>query len=847
MNIRIAVLAALVIGLPFARGQSVISPGGISSISSGGTNGALYRDSSGAIVSTSTGGAGTLCLTSANGGVPVFGSCAGSASTDWGALANPTTNMAINVGTHTSIITAAGNTGTNAVLDILDTTGNTGTGSILEVHSVGTSAAKPFTATAKGTANGIQVDNTGALAAIGTGAIAANTVTGFSPASGKALTLSNSFTTTATDASTIAFGAGGTVAYVANNLSVFAATTSAQLAGVVSDETGSGLLVFGTSPTIVTPTIASFTNATHGHTNAAGGGQLNITTASNATGTPSSSTFLRGDNSWATVTGTGTVTVVSSGTLTSAALVTGGGSQTLQTPAATATMDSSGNISTPGTLSSGVGSGVAGGYQMLQGTATTPAANSIVLQAPTSVTTAYSIAFPSATGTGFFLNTDTSNVGALTFVGFTGTGNVARATSPTFVTPALGTPASGIATNITGLPVATGISGLGTGVATALGTSVSGSGAICLAVASACASGSGATGTSVTNTTPVTANANSTAEQFLMELALGAGYLNSSGQPFLINGAFVYTTPAAQTPTITITARLCTVSGCGSGTNRVLASIVSTATLASVTNNTINVSLVAINHATGATGTLEVHGPMSIDLGALTTTADSIFNDVNTAVTGTIDLTAALFVDFTVTFSTNAAGANSITQRSGGIMPWAATAAPVTSVFTQTGAVGNLTGDVTTSGSTATTIANSAVTSPKLNITTTTCTAPAVLTAISATAVGTCTTPVLTINSQSTAYTTVLGDAGKMLLHPAADNNARTFTIDSNANVAYPTGTCITFTNMINTVTIAITSDTMTLMGSNTTGSRTLAVGNWATACKIASTSWVIGGSGGLT
>jgi hypothetical protein len=43
-------------------------------------------------------------------------------------------------------------------------------------------------------------------------------------------------------------------------------------------------------------------------------------------------------------------------------------------------------------------------------------------------------------------------------------------TSPTLTTPALGTPASGVLTNVTGLPVATGISGLGTGVATFLAT-----------------------------------------------------------------------------------------------------------------------------------------------------------------------------------------------------------------------------------------------------------------------------------------------------------------------------------------------------------------------------------------
>jgi hypothetical protein len=49
---------------------------------------------------------------------------------------------------------------------------------------------------------------------------------------------------------------GTTVAMVADNLSVFAATTSAQLAGVISDETGTGALVFGSTPTLTTPKIA---------------------------------------------------------------------------------------------------------------------------------------------------------------------------------------------------------------------------------------------------------------------------------------------------------------------------------------------------------------------------------------------------------------------------------------------------------------------------------------------------------------------------------------------------------------------------------------------------------------
>jgi len=55
----------------------------------------------------------------------------------------------------------------------------------------------------------------------------------------------------------------------------------------------------------------------------------------------------------------------------------------------------------------------------------------------------------------------------------TGSGSVVLSTSPTLVTPALGTPSSVTLTNATGLPVSTGVSGLGTGVATFLGTPTS--------------------------------------------------------------------------------------------------------------------------------------------------------------------------------------------------------------------------------------------------------------------------------------------------------------------------------------------------------------------------------------
>jgi hypothetical protein len=101
-------------------------------------------------------------------------------------------------------------------------------------------------------------------------------------------------------------------------------------------------------------------------------------------------------------------------------------------------------------------------------------------------------------------------------------------------------------------------------------------------------------------------------------------------------------------------------------------------------------------------------------------------------------------------------------------------------------------------------------------------------------------------NSQSAAYTTVLTDSGKHLLHPSADTTARTFTIDSNANVAYPIGTAITFVNQASAgvMTIAITTDTMRLAGAGTTGSRTLAANGVATAVKVTATEWIISGTG---
>jgi hypothetical protein len=95
-------------------------------------------------------------------------------------------------------------------------------------------------------------------------------------------------------------------------------------------------------------------------------------------------------------------------------------------------------------------------------------------------------------------------------------------------------------------------------------------------------------------------------------------------------------------------------------------------------------------------------------------------------------------------------------------------------------------------------------------------------------------------NAQNAGYTLVLGDAGKQIYF----NTAGAFTIPSNASVAFPIGTAVTFVNMIGSSTIAINSDTLYLAGTGATGTRTLAQYGLATALKMTATTWIISGSG---
>jgi len=100
-------------------------------------------------------------------------------------------------------------------------------------------------------------------------------------------------------------------------------------------------------------------------------------------------------------------------------------------------------------------------------------------------------------------------------------------------------------------------------------------------------------------------------------------------------------------------------------------------------------------------------------------------------------------------------------------------------------------------------------------------------------------------NPQTGNYTIAATDNGKHIYHAAGAGASDVYTIDSNANLALPIGFAVTFINLAtDSISIAITTDTMYWSPTGSTGSRTLAQYGQATAIKVTATDWVISGTG---
>ena len=231
----------------------------------------------------------------------------------------------------------------------------------------------------------------------------------------------------------------------------------------VTASTGTGSVVLSNSPTLVTPALGTpsalvGTNITGTASGLTAG---NVTTNANLTGA---------------VTSVGNAT--SLGSFSSADLL---GALTDETGTGSAVFATSPTLVTPilgtptsATLTNATGlpltTGVTGQLPVANG-GTGTATPSIVAGTNVTVTGTWPNQTIAAAGGGGSPGGSTTEVqynNAGVFAGITGA--TSNGTALTLVAPVLGTPASATLTNATGLPISTGVSGLGTGIATFLAT-----------------------------------------------------------------------------------------------------------------------------------------------------------------------------------------------------------------------------------------------------------------------------------------------------------------------------------------------------------------------------------------
>ncbi len=246
------------------------------------------------------------------------------------------------------------------------------------------------------------------------------------------------------------------VSGLAGNVATFLGTpSSANLASAVTDETGSGALVFANSPTLVSPALGTpasgtLTNCTSLPLTGLSGLDADARTF---LGTPSSANLAAAVDD---ETGTGALVFANTPTLVTPVL--GSATATSIVVGTGSTIDATGLKVSGGVNAVGVitAASFSGDGSSLTGVT----ADSVSVRKLTNA----------GTGITAFLETPSSANLAAAITDETGTGDLVFATSPTLVTPVLGTPASGTLTNCTGLPISSGVSGLAANVATFLGT-----------------------------------------------------------------------------------------------------------------------------------------------------------------------------------------------------------------------------------------------------------------------------------------------------------------------------------------------------------------------------------------
>lgn len=117
-------------------------------------------------------------------------------------------------------------------------------------------------------------------------------------------------------------------------------------------------------------------------------------------------------------------------------------------------------------------------------------------------------------------------------------------------------------------------------------------------------------------------------------ITLPTGFMNVAGKVIRVRMYGIYTSAAAQTPTIGVQLGF---SGAFTQTEVVATS---QAITASVTNFPWSFEGDIVTVTTGAAGTLEAHGRLAILLGATATAPESVYQDTNVAPNGGVNLTA---------------------------------------------------------------------------------------------------------------------------------------------------------------------------------------------------------------